>query len=197
MECKLAGPALTYFTENKNMYSSIDLEFIRKEFKSFFFPPSESLASIELSNLSMLPQESVKHFLHKLTAVVFKNVKDETALDAFRLEKLRTALSSNIRTKLYEEEIQNSNLAVERAKNLQDINTNEHLLNTISQQPPDPVAQTLDELAQKINTLSIATKSQETPHQLDRKVQQPKSLNKFSPKEQNRFFKTKRSNYRP
>ena len=62
MREKLTGPALNYFTENRKIYSSTDLEMIRKDFKSFFSPPSESLASIELSNLSMLPQESVKHF---------------------------------------------------------------------------------------------------------------------------------------
>ena len=78
----------------------------------------------------MLPQESVKHFSHrlnKLTAVVFKNIKDETALDALRLEKLRAVIPSNLRTKLYEEEIQDYNLAIERAQKLQDITTNEHL----------------------------------------------------------------------
>ena len=173
MRGKLTGPALNYFTENKKIYSSTDLQTIRKEFKSFFSPPSESLASIELSNLSMLPQETVKHFSHrlnKLTAVVFKNVKDETALDALRLDKLRTALPPNLRTKLYEEGIENYNSAVERAQKLQEISVNEHLLNTISQQPPDLVAQKLDELAQKINTLSFATKSQETAHQADKKV---------------------------
>ena len=66
----------------------------------------------------MLPQESIKHFAHrlnKLTAVVFKNIRDETALDALRLDKLRTALPPNLRTKLYEEEINEYSLAVEHA----------------------------------------------------------------------------------
>ena len=173
---------------------------IRKEFKSFFSPPSESLASIELSNLSMLPQESLKHFSHrlnKLTAFVFKNVKDETALVALRLDKLHTTLPPKLHTKLYEEEVNEYALAVERTQWLQEISTNENLLHTISQQPPDPVVQKLEELAQNINTLSFSTKSQETAHQADKEVPQPKSLNRFSPKEQNKFFKTKQNSYGP
>ena len=42
---------------------------------------------------------------------------------------------------------------------------NEHLLNTISQKPTDPVAQKLDEIAKKINTLSFAAASQESAHE--------------------------------
>ena len=200
MRGKLIGPALTYFTENKNIYLSKDLNFIRKEFKSFFSPPSDSLASIELSNLAMLPQENVKHFSHrlnKLTAAVFKNIKDETALDALRLDKLRTALPPNLRTKLYEEGVDDYKSAVERAQKLQEISINEHLLNTISQQPPDPVVQRLDELTQKINTLSFASKPQETTHDDDNAIKHSKGLNKFSPKQHNKFFKNKRNNYRP
>ena len=122
----------------------------------------------------MLPQETVKHFAHrlnKLTAVILKNVKDETALYALRLDKLHRALPPNLHTKLYEEDIQDYNSAVEHAQKLQEISINEHLLNTISQPPPDPVAQKLDELAQKINTLSFAMKSQETTDHDDKKVQ--------------------------
>ena len=91
--------------------------------------------------------------------------------------------SPNLITKLYQEEINEYNLTVKRAQKLQEISANEHLLNIISQQPPDPVAQKLDESAQKINTLSFATKSQETTHHDDKKVQHSKSLNRFSSKE--------------
>ena len=65
----------------------------------------------------MLPQESVKNFSHrlnKLAAVVFKSISDQKALDALRLEKLRTALPHYLHTKLYGEEINEYTLAVER-----------------------------------------------------------------------------------
>ena len=127
----------------------------------------------------MLPQESIKHFAHrlnKLTAVVFKNIRDETALDALRLDKLRTALPPNLRTKLYEEEINDYeySLAVECAQKLQEIFANEYLLNTITQQPPDPVAPKIDEIAHKMNTLSFAAKSQESAHEADKKMHHKK-----------------------
>ena len=66
---------------------------------------------------------------------------DQKTLDALRLEKLRTALSPNLRTKLYQENIQDYSLAIECAQKLQEISMNEYLLNIISQQPTDPVAQ--------------------------------------------------------
>ena len=50
----------------------------------------------------------------------------------------------------------------------------EYLLNTISQQPTDPVAQKLDEIAQKINTLSLAAKSQKSAHEADKKCSNKK-----------------------
>ena len=67
----------------------------------------------------MLQKESVKHFWHrlnKLTTIVFKNIMDQKMLDALSLEKLRIALPPNLRTKFYEEDIQDYSLAIERAK---------------------------------------------------------------------------------
>ena len=62
---------------------------------------------------------------------------------------MRTTLPSYLRTKLPEENIEDYSLAVERAQQPQDININEHHLNTISQQPPDQITQKLDEIVKK------------------------------------------------
>ena len=70
---KFSGPAWTYFTVNKNIYNSND----------------------NILSLTILPQETVKHFsrrLNKLASVVHKNVTGTKTLDKFKLKKLRSAL---------------------------------------------------------------------------------------------------------
>ena len=57
---KLADPALKFMTQSSMLYKSNDLNFIEKEFKSFFQPMNSSQAPAEFNNLSVLPQETIK-----------------------------------------------------------------------------------------------------------------------------------------
>ena len=162
---KLSGPALKFLTQSPSLYKSNDFETIEKAFRDFFSPMSSTQALVELNNLILLPQESIKNFAHRiniLTPIVYPQVNDKNALDQIKFTKFISSIPSNFRTKLQEEDIKLYDLAVQRAQQLQEIAANESILQ--AQQPPISSVNTLSkqivELSEKINrfTFSADTK---------------------------------------
>lgn len=130
LKSKLAGPAQKYMLENPTLYNATDLEFIEENFKKFFHKSATSKFN-DFKNLSILPQESIKNFAHRLNFIcsqVYENVKDTESLDSIKFVKFLDCLPSNIRVKIQEENITNYKSAVERAQKLQEIMQDEQIL---------------------------------------------------------------------
>lgn len=156
---KLAGAALQYFTQNPSIYTSDSLEYVEKEFRSFFSPMSETAALVEFNNLFILPQESIKNFANRiniLTPMVYSEIKDENAIDHIKFTKFISTIPANLRIKIREEKISNFKCAVDRAQALQEIMQNEKILQAC---PPstsvDNLTDKLNEIAERLNALSF------------------------------------------
>lgn len=151
LKSKLKGPAQKYLVENPILYQATDFEFIEKEFKKFFAKNSSATFLNQLNNLSMLPQETVKNFAHRLNVLsskVYTNINDKESKDHIKFVKFVACLPSNIRVKLQEEGIKDFDKAVDRAQVLQDIFVQEQIL--IS----NPICETMDSVQQQLNMLT-------------------------------------------
>lgn len=158
---KLSGPAFTYFMQNPQLYKSNDLNFVEKELRTFFPSISKTNALIELNDLKLLPQESIRNFAHRLnllTDSVYNDIKDENALNCIKMTKFISSIPSNLSIKLQEEGINKYDLAVKRAQILQDIFQNRQILQACpSSTSVDSISKQLVELTQKINAFTFST----------------------------------------
>lgn len=165
LKSKLVGPALTFMLENETIMNCNDIDQIENAFRDFFITDSHTSNLIEFNNLTMLPQESIKNFAHRLSVLSGKVYTMSTPADLENVKYIKfiSSIPSNIRVKLQEEGTKTFPEAVKRANELQQILQNEALLqvnptnlsvNTITEQ--------LTELSEKINMLSF---KQEAPKQ--------------------------------
>lgn len=135
IKSKLAGAALKFYLENSELQCTTDVELFETKFKTFFKNDSTQATFNEFNKLAILPDESIKHFchrLHVLTTTVYKDINDDKALDAIKLNKLLSVLPANLRIKLLEEKVKNFNTAMSRAQEIQNIYNSEFQSNSDS-----------------------------------------------------------------
>ena len=192
---KLVGPALQFFIQSEDLYKSNNIDFIQKEFKEFFAPQSQTSASVELNNLVILPQETIKHFAHRLNrlvSLVYTDIQDVKSLESVKLHKFISTIPPNLRIKLQEEQINYYKKAVDRAQTLQDIALNETLLNQMMQNPTvNKISQQLVELTEKVNSLSFTNNTQGDSSTNKNKDVEERGSNSFSPRCFKNHYKTK------
>lgn len=156
---KLAGPALKFLTQSPELYKSNDFEFIEKEFKSFFAPMSKTQALLEFNNIQMLPQETIKNIAHRInnvTLMVYPQINEE-ALNEIKFMKFLSVIPSSIRIKIQEENITDYRIAITRAQALQDIFSNEKILQSHSSDfQSDTISKKLNEISENLLALTIS-----------------------------------------
>ncbi len=124
LKSKLTLAALKYYLENEDMVNAKSVNMIHDKFANFFVSKSNAASLADLNNMSLLPQESMKHFAHRLhviTLQAYNEITDPTALNCLKYNKFISCLPSSIRIKLLEENITKFDHAVNRAQQLQDI----------------------------------------------------------------------------
>lgn len=194
---KLSGPALKFFLEDVNLAKSDNLNTILLEFKNFFVPDNTSSTLNELNKIQLLPDESIRHFAHRLqvlTHKVYTQVTDENALSVIKYNKFISALPANLRIKLLEENIQNFKDAVQRAHQLQDILNQELVPKTSNSESCNTLTTQLADLAAKVNALTLT--AQPSSLKIDRPTQnlhrgnwKNRSVNQFRNKNVNSWRK--------
>lgn len=157
LKSKLLGPALKYFLENPDFAICNDIQSIEQKFKEFFCQKSAVISIVDFDKLIFMPNESVKHFAHRLqviTSKVYSDISDDKALNAIKFNKFMSALQPNLRIKLREENICNFTEAVKRAQSLQEILENESIYNQTNSQSINAISTQLNNLNDKINALT-------------------------------------------
>jgi outer membrane murein-binding lipoprotein Lpp len=157
LKSKLTGAALKYLLETPELMVTNDIELIQSSFQNFFGQKSTNSAFTEFNNLIILPDESVKHFAHRLnvtTRDAYPDISDQNALNSIKLNKLLSSLPTNLRIKLREENIRDFQKATTRAQELQDIILNELLPNNSSAQCINTISANLANLTSKVDSLA-------------------------------------------
>ena len=130
-----------------------------KIFSGFFSPMNFTQTLVELNNLILLPQESIKIFAHRiniLTTIVYPQVNDKNALDQVKFTKFFSCIPSNFCMKLQEEGIKFYDLAVQLTQQLQEIAANEGILQTQqSISCVNNLSQQIVEFSEKINAFTF------------------------------------------
>lgn len=200
---KLTGAARTYFTQNPDLFKADNLDFVEKEFRTFFAPISKTTALIEFNNLTLLPQETIRNLAHRLNVLtnrVYDNISDKNALDNIKFTKFVSIIPSNLRIKIQEEEINNYSNAVERSQTLQDISQNEKILQTCPNTTgADSITKQLHELSEKINALSFVSQTKDCNNVKDNMHERDYDIKNRSPhnyRSNPRNFKTRFNNNR-
>jgi hypothetical protein len=157
LKSKLTGPALKFLLENDNLMLTNDINLIQAKFLDFFAEKSSTSAFTDFNNLNILPEESIKHFSHRLNVITksaYPNVIDQSALDSIKLNKFFSVLPTNLRIKLREEKINDFQLAVSRGQELQDIMQHELLTHTSSTHCINTISANIADLSSKIDSLT-------------------------------------------
>jgi hypothetical protein len=124
IKSKLAGNALQFVSNSKDLLYSDDLKFILSELKDFFIPCESNAANLTNVTLSMTPGESIKNFVYRLNqhcSKLYPQIKDSVTLDSIKFVQFMSAIPSNIKIDLLKENVNEFNLAVKRAVTLQNL----------------------------------------------------------------------------
>lgn len=160
LKSKLTGPALKYFLECDDLVHSKSMNTIYEKFAKFFITKSNAASLADFNNISLLPQESIKHFahrLHVLTLQAYNEVSDPIALNCLKYNKFISCLPSSLRIKLLEENVTKFNCAVDRAQQLQDIMANELVVQSTQPSSLNLITTNLQNLTEKVNALASST----------------------------------------
>lgn len=189
VKSKLAGAALKMYLESPDLQCSDDISSFENAFKTFFQKHNDQFTITDFNNLTFMPDESVRHFchrLHVLTTKVYKNVSDSTALDSIKLNKLLSVLPANIRIKLLEEKVTTFNKAMERAHEIQSIYVSEF----------QPKNNNCDQSAQTIFHLSAqVSELQQKLEALNKKQSVKRQSNEPRPSNSSNFISSRNNRY--
>lgn len=123
LRSKLAGPALDFLVKDRQIATIKTVGELQDALRKFFRPPSQLASISELHSISLLMDESIMNFAHRINALVgrvYPELADPKALNDIKLVILNKGLPHDLRTKILSENIKDFDLAVEKAQNWMD-----------------------------------------------------------------------------
>jgi hypothetical protein len=157
LKSKLTGAALKYFLETPNLMLTDDITLIQNKFETFFCEKSNNSAFTEFNNLSLLPEESITHFSHRLNVITtnaYPDITDQNALNSIKLNKFLASLPTNLRIKLREEKVISFENAMCRAQELQQIFNSELQPKSNQNNYINAISTSLANLTDKVDALT-------------------------------------------
>lgn len=162
LKSKLTGAALKYFLETPNLMLTEDITLIQNKFETFFCEKANNSAFSEFNNLSLLPDESITHFSHRLNVITtnaYPDITDQNALNSIKLNKFLASLPTNLRIKLREEKVISFENAMCRAQELQQIFNSELQPNNNQNNCINAISTSLANLTDKVDALTQNNKN--------------------------------------
>lgn len=184
----LSGNALRYFIEEPSLNNLKTLDEIKEKFLAFF-KDEETPSIFALNEIMLKPNETIRSLSHRLNTTftkVYPSIIDPIAIDTLKYTHLMNALPSDIKMNLLKENIREYNLAVNRAQELQNINTS--LNSQFGQQNSLKLSEEISALKEQLNVLT-------NKHKKDESETRRKHFNRKQPYSSNNRFNNNRGTY--
>nr|XP_042911138.1 uncharacterized protein LOC122272102 [Parasteatoda tepidariorum] len=121
----ISGNALKFYIEEPSLVKMKTLTEIKHKFLDFFRQDDNS-SIFALNNILLKPQETIRSLAHRINITfhkVYPNLNDSDAIDTLKYTHLMGALPHDIKVTILKENIKSYENAVERAQQLQNIDS--------------------------------------------------------------------------
>lgn len=127
---KLSGPALEFVINNPELENSVNIDLYVSEVNSSRLTQKRQhyWYLITLLFFDMKASKNLSHRLNRLAAIIHDDIDSLAALNIIKFYKLISALPSQLRVKINEDNVTDYKLAVDRAQTLQNITIGKNLL---------------------------------------------------------------------
>ena len=200
VKSNLAGAARKYYIDAPDLREVKTASELLNALKEFFVPSVNSYSIADLNKIVMLPGEniqSLEHRIRKVTHAVYPSINDKAALQQIMLTTLMSALPSQVKVKIIEQNCSSFDDAVKLAKVLFEKYARNNILNFLVDTDKSNVAEDISHLKTEINHLKQNTNEHYRPNnQIQDRLKSPRRKNfarKNSPikKNQSHRFKFK------
>lgn len=148
---KLTSNALKFYINSQNAQNATNLSELKIVFQNFFQTTPRELSMLNLTQLKLLPAESITNLAHRLETLVSKvhpQVTDNAALSSIKFQHFINSIPHQYKIKILEQGIQNYEAAVAKAQLLQNLEVHSQIIIPSTSSQP-----TLAEISAQVNSL--------------------------------------------